>query len=319
MSQNSGLWGRASAPNQTRRNVALRNDISGLRKFTSVKREGVKGSAPAVVTMASVRVDQKKRALVRSVPSSFTNALARFFGQGPTDVELARQQQQAYIQALVDNGIEVHCLAADENHPDCMFVEDQAVVIDGHMLLPTPGHPSRVAEQPPIAEYLMEALEGVQTCTMGGEARMDGGDIIRLGDLFFVGRSSRTNDLGIASLRSLLDFFGYELRVINIPDHALHLTSISSTPTDSIILAPEGYLSPSDFGELPDGCEIVWLPGEEVYGCNTIGLPNGKVLIAKGYPGVERELHARGLETVEIDMSEIRAADGSLTCCSIFY
>ena len=56
-----------------------------------------------------------------------------------------------------------------------------------------------------------------------------------------------------------------------------------------------------------------------MYGCNTIGLPNGKVLIAKGYPGVERELHARGLETVEIDMSEIRAADGSLTCCSIFY
>ena len=43
----------------------------------------------------------------------------------------------------------------------------------------------------------MEALEGVQTCTMGGEARMDGGDIIRLGDLFFVGRSSRTNDQGI--------------------------------------------------------------------------------------------------------------------------
>ena len=50
--------------------------------------------------------------------------------------------------------------------------------------------------------------EGVQTCTMGGEARMDGGDIIRLGDLFFVGRSSRTNDLGIASLAGLLDFFG---------------------------------------------------------------------------------------------------------------
>ena len=72
--------------------------------------------------MASVRVDQKKRALVRSVPSSFTNALARFFGQGPTDVTLARQQQEAYIQALVDNGIEVHCLAADENHPDLSLI-----------------------------------------------------------------------------------------------------------------------------------------------------------------------------------------------------
>ena len=269
--------------------------------------------------MATVRLDQKKRALVRSIPSSYTKALARFFGTGPTDVELARRQQQHYVDTLEANGVRVHRLDADENHPDCMFVEDQAVVVDGHMLLPVPGHPSRVAEQPPIAEFLMEALEGVQTCTMGGEARMDGGDVIRLGDLFFVGRSSRTNDLGIASLRSLLDFFDYELRIIDIPEHALHLTSISSTPTDTMILVPEGYLKSEDFGTLPKGCELVWIPGEEAYGCNTIGLPNGKVMIAEGYPSVKTALEERGLETIEIDMSEIRAADGSLTCCSIFY
>ncbi len=283
------------------------------------KGEEVKGRPLAGITMATVRLDQKKRALVRDVPASFTNALARYFGSGPNDVELARRQQQAYIDALEANGVSVHRLATDENHPDCMFVEDQAVVVDGHMLLPTPGHPSRVAEQPPIANFLMQALEGVQTCTMGGEARMDGGDIIRLGNLFFVGRSSRTNDLGITSLRSLLDFFGHELRIIDIPDHALHLTSISSTPNDNIILVPEGYLSPNDFGQLPDGCELVWIPGEEAYGCNTIGLPNGKVMVAEGYPSVKQALHDRGLKTIDIDMSEIRAADGSLTCCSIFY
>ena len=283
------------------------------------KGEEVKGRPLAGITMATVRLDQKKRALVRDIPSSYTKALARFFGSGPTNVELARQQQMAYVHALETNGVTVHRLDADEAHPDCMFVEDQAVVVDGHMLLPTPGHPSRVAEQPPIANFLMQALEGVQTCTMGGEARMDGGDIIRLGNLFFVGRSSRTNDLGIASLQSLLDFFGHELRVIDIPDHALHLTSICSTPTDAVILVPEGYLSPSDFGQLPDGCELVWIPSEEAYGCNTIGLPGGKVMVAEGYPAVMQALHDLGLETIGIDMSEIRAADGSLTCCSIFY
>ncbi len=283
------------------------------------KAKRLKDARPRGYTMASVRLDQKKRALVRSIPSSYTNALARFFGAGPTDVDLARQQQQHYVDTLEANGVRVHRLDADENHPDCMFVEDQAVVVDGHMLLPVPGHPSRVAEQPPVAEFLMEALEGVQTCTMGGEARMDGGDIIRLGNLFFVGRSSRTNDLGIASLRSLLDFFGYELRIIDIPEHALHLTSISSTPTDTTILVPEGYLKPEDFGTLPEGSELIWIPAKEAYGCNTIGLPNGKVMVAQGYPTVVNVLHERGLETIEIDMSEIRAADGSLTCCSIFY
>jgi dimethylargininase len=269
--------------------------------------------------MATVRLDQKARALVRSVPASYERALARYFGNGPTDVELAKVQHQAYIDALRSAGVEVHCLDADDNHPDCIFVEDQAVVVDGHMLLPTPGAPSRVAEQPPIAEYLMAALEGIQTCNMGGDARMDGGDIIRLGNLFYVGRSSRTNDLGIASLRSLLDFFDYELRIIDIPPHALHLTSICSTPTDEIILVPEGYLDAGAFGTLPEGCELIWMPKEEAYGCNTIGLPNNTVLIAKGYPAVKAALEQRNLKTIELDVSEIRAADGSLTCCSIFY
>lgn len=269
--------------------------------------------------MATVRLNQKHRALVRSVPASYKRAIARFFGTGPTDIALAKVQHQAYIDALRQAGVEVHCLEADDNHPDCTFVEDQAVVVDGHMLLPTPGAPSRVAEQPPIAEFLMSALEGIQTCNMGGDARMDGGDIVRLGDLFFVGRSSRTNDLGIASLRSLLDFFDYELRIIDIPPQALHLTSICSTPTDDIILAPEGYLDADAFGILPVGCEVIWMPAEETYGCNTIGLPNGTVLIAEGYPTVKATLEQRGLTTVELDMSEIRAADGSLTCCSIFY
>ena len=45
---------------------------------------------------------------------------------------------------------------------------------------------------------------------------------------------------------------------------------------------------------------------EEAYGCNTIGLPNGKVMVAKGYPTVAKVLEERGLETIEIDMSEIR-------------
>ena len=61
------------------------------------------------------------------------------------------------------------------------------------------------------------------------------------------------------------------------------------------------------------------MPQEEVYGCNTIGLPNGKVLMAQGYPTVQQELVGLGLEVETLDMSEIRAADGSLTCCSIFY
>jgi dimethylargininase len=61
------------------------------------------------------------------------------------------------------------------------------------------------------------------------------------------------------------------------------------------------------------------MPSDEVYGCNTIGLPNGKVLVADGYPTVLQTLVDMGLEPIVLDMSQIREADGSLTCCSLFF
>jgi len=269
--------------------------------------------------MATVRLDQKSRAIVRSISDSYINAIASYFGSGPTDIGLARSQHKAYADALSGNGVEVTTLDADQNHPDCVFVEDQAVVIDGHVLLPVPGHESRRGEQPPIADFLCDQLQGHQICKMEPPAMMDGGDILRMGDLFFVGRSTRTNDAGIQELKDLLDHLGHELRVIDIPPQALHLTSISSTPSDNLILIPEGYLAPEAFGEMPEGCEVIVMPEEEVYGCNTIGLPGNKVLMAEGYPTVQAELESRGFECILIDMSQIRAADGSLTCCSVFY
>ncbi len=269
--------------------------------------------------MATVRLDQKKRALTRAVPNSFHSALARFFGTGPDDIELARVQHQAYCSALESAGIEVSILSPDENHPDCIFVEDQAVIIDGHVLLPVPGAPSRVNEQPPIADFLIDKMGGAQICRMSGNARMDGGDILRLGDIFFVGRSSRTNDEGIKELQELLDHLGHELRVIDIPEEALHLTSIASTPTDQIILTAKGILPDDAFGELPKGSEVHWMPKEETYGCNTIGLPGNKVLVAEGYPHVLEKLLKLNLEPIVLDVGQFRAGDGSLTCCSLFY
>ena len=105
--------------------------------------------------------------------------------------------------------------------------------------------------------------------------------------------------------------------VVDIPENALHLTSIASTPTDTDLFIPEGYLTPEDFGPLPEGCTVHVMPTEEVYGCNTIGLPTGRVIVAEGYPTVLATVEAMGLEPLVLDMSEIRAGDGSLTCCSI--
>jgi dimethylargininase len=97
------------------------------------------------------------------------------------------------------------------------------------------------------------------------------------------------------------------------------LATNSSTPTDQVILTAEGFLTADDFGELPEGSRVIFVPEEEAYGCNTIGLENGKVLVAEGYPTVLKEVQELGLEPIILDMSQIREADGSITCCTLFF
>ena len=62
--------------------------------------------------MATVRLDQKSRAIVRLISDSYINALANYFGSGPTDINMARKQHRAYAEALSSNGVEVTTLEA---------------------------------------------------------------------------------------------------------------------------------------------------------------------------------------------------------------
>ncbi len=82
-----------------------------------------------------------------------------------------------------------------------------------------------------------------------------------------------------------------------------------------VLLAPEGWFSQSDF---PDDSEILWVPNEEAYGANV--LPFGEnVMVAEGYAGVTGILEEKGLILHQMQVSQFRAADGSLTCLSILY
>ena len=104
--------------------------------------------------MAAVRLDQKSRAIVRSISETYIKAIAKDVGSWTTNIDAAKSQHKAYSNAVVANGVEVTTLDADQEHPNCVFVEDQAVVIDVHVLLPVTGHESRSGEHPPIADFL---------------------------------------------------------------------------------------------------------------------------------------------------------------------
>ena len=252
------------------------------------------------------------RAIVREVSSSFDKALAKYFGSGPTSLPDALVQHDAYVKKLVEFGVSVKIIPAHPDYPDCCFVEDHAIVAGDSALLTNAGHDSRLGERKQIEEALNDDLNLEY---MSNGARMDGGDVLKFGDMYLVGHSKRTNRKGIEDLQKFLNSRDYELHVIEVPPESLHLISVCTSPAPGKLLAPRGWFSESDF---PSGAEIIWTPEEEAYAANV--LPFGdKVMMAKGYKSTFSILQNLNLEVHEMEMSQFREADGSLTCLSVFY
>jgi len=252
------------------------------------------------------------KAIVRKVSPSFEKALAQYFGTGPTDLEEAVKQHDEYVSKLVEFGISVKQIDSHANYPDCCFVEDHAIVAGDSALLTNAGHDSRLGERKEVEEALSDDLNLEY---MDKEARMDGGDVLQFGDKFLVGHSKRTNRKGIANLNEFLRKRNFELYVVEVPSESLHLISICTSPVPGKLLAPEGWFSESDF---PSDSEIIWVPKEEAYAANVLPFGN-KVMMAKGYPFTFKQLQNLNLTIHEMEMSQFREADGSLTCLSILY
>ena len=248
------------------------------------------------------------RALVREIPDSFPDALSAQVPASPIDVVLARSQHAAYVSALATSGATITTVAADVAHPDCVFVEDTAVVIDGVALITQPGAPSRRGETEPIAAALARHVEVVR---MTGDATLDGGDCMRVGNTIYVGASARTNSAGIARLTEVFS----RLRIVTVwlPANVLHLKCVCTPLGDDRMLLAEGSLAAAAFD-----ARVIRVPAEETYAANAVAV-GSHVLVAEGFPRTAEALAGAGFTVHAVPASEVRKADGSLTCQSVLF
>lgn len=246
-------------------------------------------------------------AFVRDVPDSFDQALSTT-GQA-IDVAAARRQHAGYVQALSWLGVEVRRLKADAALPDCCFVEDTAVVAGRRALVTRPGAVSRLDEIDETRRALV-GLGGLDVHMTEPPATIDGGDCMRVGRWIYVGRSARTNELGVARLAAV--HHGYEVVPVDLPADVLHLKCVVSPLGGARVLLARDTLDPKLFA----GCEIVWVPTAESYAANVVAL-GGAAICASGFPRTQAALVEAGFRVTPIDTSEFRKADGALTCLSI--
>lgn len=86
-------------------------------------------------------------AVVRALPESLCRQALRSAAGPEVDFARAEREHQLYVGVLRGKlGLQVLELPADESLPDCVFVEDAAVVCEETALLTRPGAPSRRKE-----------------------------------------------------------------------------------------------------------------------------------------------------------------------------
>jgi dimethylargininase len=247
------------------------------------------------------------QAIVRRPGTNFAQGLTSS-RLGPPDFARASAQHAAYCAALQKCGLDLTLLAADPRYPDGCFVEDTAVLTERVAVITRPGDPTRRGEAACIAAEL-SSEQPVETIAAPGT--LDGGDVLRVEDHFYIGQSQRTNAAGAEQLARILTHHGYTASTIPVRT-VLHLK------TGVTYLGDGTFITTAEFAERFAEYDPIEVGPEEAYAANCLRV-NDRVLVPAGFPMAHRQLAERGLELIFIEMSEYEKMDGGLTCLSLLY
>ncbi len=249
-------------------------------------------------------------AITRAVSRALEHCELTHLQRRTIDVELARRQHAAYEQALRDAGCEVRQLEELSDFPDSVFVEDTVIALDDVAVLTRPGAVSRRGEIDSMALALVPFRKLVR---MASPAMLDGGDVLCLDRMLYVGASARSNAEGIERLRELVAPFDYGVEAVPL-DGCLHLkTAVTQVAPDLLLVNPEWV----DAAYFP-GYHTIEVDFREPFGANSV-LVGDRVLYPASFPRTANALRLAGVDVQLLDMSETEKAEGGVTCCSVIF
>lgn len=249
--------------------------------------------------------------IVRKPGRSLANGITSAPELGQPIYERAIEEHNDYIAALKQCGVEVTELPALEKYPDSCFVEDPAVITRMGAIITNPGAGTRNGEKVEIEPIIRQFFDDDHIRYIEEPGTLEGGDVMMVGDHFYVGRSARTNEEGIRQFIEILEDWGLEGSEVTL-EEVLHLKTGVNYIEDGNMLVSGEFINKPEF----DQYNKVIVPEEEAYGANCIWV-NGTVIVAEGYPSVLKAVQDLGYPTLVVDTSEYRKVDGGLSCLSL--
>jgi dimethylargininase len=248
-------------------------------------------------------------ALTRRVSPSLASCQLEFLRREPIDAARAAEQHRGYEAALERLGVRVFSLPAEPDLPDCVFVEDPALVLDELAIITRMGAESRRGESESLAAVLARFRS---LARITAPATLEGGDVVRLGKTLYVGLSRRTNIEGARQLGALVEPYGYH--VVPVPvTGCLHLKSACCAVSADTVLANRELFDSSAFQ-----CEVIDVPAEEPAAADILQI-GATVLIPASFPRTARLLEKRGFDLQPLDVSELQKAEAGVTCMSLVF
>jgi len=248
------------------------------------------------------------RAIVHAPGPAFAHCEVTFVARRPLDVARAQAQHRDYCTLLADHGVAVESVVVSPQHPDAVFVEDTAVVLDEVAVLGAMGARSRRGEVAAMAPVL-QRHRAVQA--LAPPATLEGGDVLRVGRTLYVGRSARTDDRGIAALAAIAGPFGYCVVPVEVRG-CLHLKTACTAAADDLLLANPAWLDLRPFA----GKRVVAVDPAEPFGANLLRLDDA-LLASASHVRTNARLRAAGLTVHTVAIDELEKAEAGMTCMSL--
>lgn len=246
-------------------------------------------------------------AFVRRPAPRLAEGLTTHIERQPVDVSLALRQWDDYVDELMAHAWEIVEAPPADDCPDSVFIEDTAVIFAGEAIITSPGAPERRAEIHGVEETL--TTHGLTIHRIEPSARLDGGDVLKIGSTMYVGRGGRTNEAGIASMRSIVEPLGGHVVAVPI-SRVLHLKSAVTALPDGTVIGWDPLVDDLSAFE-------TYLSVPEELGAHVVILDPETVLMSARAPRTADILRQRGLQVVPVDISEFEKLEGCVTCLSV--
>lgn len=250
-------------------------------------------------------------ALTRGVSSRIDGCELSFISRQPIDFHRAVRQHRNYQELLKNLGVSVIEIPADDDCPDCCFIEDTAIMLDELAIICRPGNAVRRLEVhgvlPSIRKHRDEIL------TIEEPATLEGGDVLRVDHTLFVGLTQRTNREGIDLLQKYVAPHGYTVKLVEVSG-ALHLKSVCTAVDEHTMLAEPTRVELAAFADF----DVIEVPPDEWMAANIL-LVNRTVCMHSGFVETKALIEERGYDVRTVDISEFLKAEAGLTCKSLIF